>query len=313
MTNPPFGHFQPSSAQRQLIERCRALSPSWLNKQKAQWIRRKVLKGLDHPLDLQLDQVRMRCHLDDNVSERGFVFMPWRFDAVERDLMQQHLPDDGVFIDVGANVGIYSCLALTQINAMGRVVSIEPNPQVAARLKFNLSATAEQYDTPASRDVVEQGASDASGEFELFIDDDNLGASSLHPKAGQSIAIECHPLLALLYQAKVDRVDVMKVDIEGAEDLALVPFLSQANDALLPNCLIIEHNPSQWQLPLQATLEAKNYRLFEQTRMNVVYMRQSGTAQAIQFNQSKRLMSGGQIPAASKQGHLTRKGSPESF
>ncbi len=313
MSQTPFGQYRPNQTQRRLIDRCRQLKPSWMSKQIAQWIRRKVMKGLDHPLDLQLDHVRMRCHLHDNVSERGFVFMPWRFDALERDLMQQALPNDGVFVDVGANVGIYSCLALAHLGVLGRVVSIEPNPSVADRLAFNLAATAAQFETPARCDVIRQGASDQSGEFDLFIDDDNLGASSLHPKAGQSIAIECHPLLALLYQAKEDRVDVMKVDIEGAEDLALVPFLSQANDALLPNCLIVENNPSQWQLPLLDTLEAKNYLLVKQTRMNLVFKKQSNIPQSIQFSQNKNIATGSQLPAVSKQGHLTRKDRPESF
>ncbi len=295
----PFGHHAPSPKQQAVINTCRQMSPSWWNKQRAQWLRKKIMKQLDHPLDLELDGIRLRCYLSDNISERSFVFMPWRFDHLERRYLTQYLPASGVFIDVGANVGIYSCLALTQLNHQGHILAIEPNPKVSHRLSFNLQATSETQPTPARFQIIKQGVNDQASSCTLYIDNNNLGASSLKNKSEQTITIDCQPLLTLLYQAKINQIDVMKVDIEGAEDLALVPFLSQANDALLPNCLIFENNPEQWQLPLLETLEAKHYQLAEKTRMNRVYLRHQCTIRKVKFTKPK-LITGNKIPSATK-------------
>jgi uncharacterized protein (UPF0218 family) len=46
-------------------------------------------------------------------------------------------------------------------------------------------------------------------------------------------------LLAALSELGADRIDALKIDIEGSEDLALTPFLNSAPDSLLPSLLII--------------------------------------------------------------------------
>lgn len=300
MADKAFGSYKPTDEQLKIITHCRQLKPNWLNKQRAQMARKKVLKNLSHPLDLTLDGMRLRCHFHDNISERSYVFMPWRYDPSERELLKQYLPDSGVFVDVGANIGLYSCQALSLLNQHGCVVAIEPNPEVIKRLKFNLQATTENVDIPPAIHIIEKGVSDQAGQFALYLNQDNLGASSIYNKSDASITIDCEPLMTLLYQKNIQKVDVMKVDIEGAEDMALVPFLSQANDELLPNCLIIEDNDKQWQLPLQDTLKSKHYELIAHTRMNRVYAKKQSTAQKLQFTDKRNLIQGDQLPTASK-------------
>ena len=58
--------------------------------------------------------------------------------AVLADLLARLEPGD-VFLDVGANVGLYSCLVGRAL-ADGTVVSVEPHPRNAARLEENLAA-----------------------------------------------------------------------------------------------------------------------------------------------------------------------------
>ena len=80
----PFGTYTPTIKAQKQINFCRKLSNNWLGKQLAQYIRKKVIKNNKMPLDLTLEKVKMRCYLTDNISERGFVFMPWRYDFEER-------------------------------------------------------------------------------------------------------------------------------------------------------------------------------------------------------------------------------------
>ena len=103
----PFGSHQPDAKIQRMIDWCHQLPANWLGKQIAQLLRKQVMHTATLPMDLEFDKVRLRCQLNDNVSERGFVFMPWRWDAIERQVMLDALPAEGVFIDIGANVGIW--------------------------------------------------------------------------------------------------------------------------------------------------------------------------------------------------------------
>ncbi len=268
----PFGTYEPTKEIAKKINWCHRLPANWLGKQMAQWLRKQVMTKAQLPLDLTFDQVRLRCYLTDNVSERGFVFMPWRWDSTERQVMIDALPPEGVFIDIGANVGIYSAIAATVLNRLGTIVAIEPNPPVYDRLSFNLTATRAAMSEKPRIEVIQQGVSDAAGTFELFLSDDNLGASSLldNDRQQDSIEIECEPLLAIIEAQKLSRVDVIKCDIEGAEDRALVPYLVDAPHHLLPHCFIFENNQNQWQSDLLEVLKQRDYIQTHRTRMNFV-------------------------------------------
>ncbi len=254
-----------------------------------------MLKHATLPLDLSFDQLKLRCYLTDNVSERGFVFMPWRFDQIEREVMLNSLPADGVFIDIGANVGIYSAIAATVLNQSGVVIALEPNPPVFDRLQFNLSATKTALSAPPRIELLPLGVSDELGEFDLYLDAENLGASSLieKPTAEQSVAVECQPLLTIIKNQKLARVDVIKCDIEGAEDRALGPFLLEAPTQLLPDCVIFENNKDQWQTDLLEILRQRGYQQTHQTRLNLIYRRRQPIKLA---TKSKKF--NGAIPAA---------------
>lgn len=271
-----FGAYKPKEYSQKLIDWCQKLPANWLGKQIAQILRKQVLSKAEMPLDLMLQKTKLRCYLTDNVSERNFVFMPWRFDFEELQVMKQQLPNDGVFIDIGANIGIYSAIASTILNAKGTIVSIEPNPPVFERLQFNILATTENQENKARIEFLSCGISDQVGEFQLFLDSTNLGASSLKQKASQnqeSISIPCYPLLDVIQRQNISSIDVIKCDIEGCEDQALAPFLKDAPEELLPKCIIFENNQSQWQTDLLKSLSQRNYTQTHKTRMNFIYQR----------------------------------------
>ena len=266
-----FGHYAPDEVTAGRIAWCRRLPHNWFGKQLAQWQRKRVMKTLDGPLDLRLDGIKMRVVLMNNVSERSFVFMPWRFDALERDLMLKLLPKDGVLVDIGANAGIYSCLAAKHLGQSGVVVAIEPNPEMLERLRFNLDATLADCADKPRIEIQPIAVSDDSGSMAFYVNRENLGASSLtDDQNGQRIKVESRPLLAVIDELKLSRIHVLKCDIEGCEDRALVPFFTDAPNHVLPDCVIIENNPDQWQQPLLETIKQRGYLESHRTRMNVV-------------------------------------------
>lgn len=231
--------------------------------------------------DVEVGGLRLRCRFSDNYSEKKFVFSPWRFDLYERRYIARNLPRDGVFFDIGANVGIYTLTAARVMAEGGRVVSFEPNPETMDRLRFNIAATMMGIADRPSIETLQLGVADKESEFSLAIHPGNLGGSTIAEGKAQelaslgsrSVTIRCRPLLDVCNDLAVTAIDILKIDIEGAEDIALVPFLSTAPESLLPGSIIVENSENVWAGDLPGLLEKKGYSRVYRGPMNSIYKR----------------------------------------
>jgi FkbM family methyltransferase len=276
-----FGHYGPNSLLQSLIVSAQNSPTNWLGQQFAQLVRKLVMHCGQLPIDVAVGPIRMRCYLRDNLSEKKFVFMPWRFDRLERQLLVKLLPRDGVFVDIGANVGIYSLTAATHMDSNGTILALEPNPPAHQRLCFNLKATRNERTEWPTIHALPVGVSDLPGEQILHLHATNLGGSSLlspsitsgAPFRNHSVPIVCRPLQTLLDQYDIQHVDVLKIDIEGTEDRVLVPFLQHATESRLPKAIILENSEQVWKLDLPGQLGQRGYQPALRSRMNTVYQR----------------------------------------
>lgn len=263
-----FGAYALGKHHTQLLRWAQGMPVSWLGRRAALILRKAVLQGELKIVDAVVDHLNLRLYMTDNVSERKFLFMPQFFDRAERDLLKQHLGAGSIFVDIGANAGIYSMTAASLTGPTGMVLAIEPNPQVLDRLKFNMSLNGFDHQMQ-----VEQAAvSDAEGYVDLVLDDSNLGGASLVTERSENkIRVSAHPLLSIVMKYHLPRIDAMKVDIEGAEDKALIPFFETAPAHLHPRYIIIENSPQDWQRDLSGALKQHGYQLLMTTRMNLVW------------------------------------------
>lgn len=277
---PAFGQLRPTALQTKLLRLCHREHGPWYARLLAPVLRKHMVKHSPLPVDLSLNGINMRCMFRDNYSEKKFVFTPWRYDRDERRLLRQYLGNGGVFLDIGANVGIYTLTALTQHGFAGRILAFEPNPVTRIRLQTNLSANGCASDDPRVQ-VMPIGIADTHSQFTLQLDAANLGASSInsHNRSrhaadpAQQVVIQCKPLLDVLAEENVQHIDVIKIDIEGAEDKAMAPYLNNAPEHLLARLVIIENSPHLWQLDVFALLKQRGYERILQNRMNSVFYR----------------------------------------
>ena len=196
--------------------------------------------------------------------------MPRLYDRTEYDFIRSTLPRAGVFVDIGANAGLYSLWAAAAVGSKGRVLAIEPNPEMIERLRFNIAAN----DYQGRIEIVPLAIGDEPGESQLWLDPSNLGGASLDRQdSDTALSVPVEPLLAVLTARGIDHIDIMKLDIEGYEDTALLPFLGEAPPALLPKAIIIEDSRSQWRVDLLSRLEEADYRLLRQTQLNLILIR----------------------------------------
>lgn len=242
-------------------------------------IRKMIVKQTARlPVDIQVEGINLRCQFTDNYSEKKFVFTPWRYDRDEREMLGQALAGGGTFIDIGANVGLYTLTAIAAMGThKGRIIAFEPNPVTLARLQFNIEANPQFKKNNIL--VLDHGIADEETSFFLRHHGNNLGKSSIRARESrpdteaseQGVTVKCRPLLPVLAELEITEIDVLKIDIEGAEDLALTPFLNSAPDSLLPRLLIIENSEKQWKTDLFQTIQARGYTLVNRNKMNSMF------------------------------------------
>lgn len=270
----PFGLRRPPGLIEWIISFLHAENTTFLQRMLAPVARKIIINFCDLPIDVKAGDFNLRCQFTDNYSEKKYVFTPWRYDRGERRALVEALPRDGVFVDIGANVGLYTLTATEALGDNGKILAFEPNPRTLQRLNTNLAASHKSSNWPDIQ-VLDVGVADAEGERVLQVDEDNLGASSI-AKSGQAVVeerIHCRLLLDVLREHNIAGIDALKIDIEGAEDIALVPFIKQAPDDLLPKLILIENSEDKWSQDLFGLLFEKGYERIIKTRLNSVLKR----------------------------------------
>lgn len=164
----------------------------------------------------------MRLDPDDYLDHTILVTGVWEPDTWKG--LAEHIPKGGVFVDVGAHVGYYSLKAAAMVGPTGRVLAVEPNPETIRRLRANIR------ESGASQVAVQPVAcSDSEGVVDFFASPrENTSASSMskvNAAQGGSVRATYHvrtrSLDAIVRDSGVTRVDVIKIDVEGAELLVL--------------------------------------------------------------------------------------------
>jgi len=134
--------------------------------------------------------------------------------------LRQVLDEGETFVDVGANIGWFSLLGASLVGPTGRVVAIEPNP-----INVALARRSAQENGFDNIEVLAVALAQEPGAVALETDGSNGRVIPIEgPPAGPVVAsfvVAAYPLDKLLTDAGIGRVDVMKIDVEGAEPLAL--------------------------------------------------------------------------------------------
>ncbi|GAB6844606.1 FkbM family methyltransferase [Methylorubrum rhodinum] len=269
----PYGTYAPTGLVARIAQRTQTLDErSWRGRRMAMLLRRIAISLLGgRPLDVERYGARMRLHPYNNNCEKKVLFTPQFFDSQERAILKARLTDDAVFLDVGANIGAYALFVAALTGPRARILAVEPQPDVFDRLVYNIGQN--PFGTVKA---IACAVADRAGELTLFIDPRNRGESSVkivgtHKSA--AIRVPAVTLLSLCRSEGIERIDAIKLDVEGAEDLILEPFLREAPESLRPALLIVEDGTEQWQMDLPALLEGYGYRRIARTRLNLVFER----------------------------------------
>jgi FkbM family methyltransferase len=142
------------------------------------------------------------------------------------DVIENLLRPGMTFLDVGANIGLYTALAARIVGPSGRVIAVEPSSSNCALIKETVRLNAF-----GNVIVFEGAASDDAGRAALFLCDDNPADHRLHDRTGKraKVEVETITLDALAAERGVGRADLIKIDTQGAEASVLAGMTALLN------------------------------------------------------------------------------------
>lgn len=137
------------------------------------------------------------------------------FEPDVANLLREHLRPGGVFVDVGANIGIFTVMAAKRVGSSGKVIAIEPSLRVYPYLEHNVRGN--DLENVVLRHCAAYSR-EASGLSFFEAPVHKFGMGALAPQFdAQPTTIRARPLDAIFAELGVDYVDVIKVDVEGFE------------------------------------------------------------------------------------------------
>jgi FkbM family methyltransferase len=151
----------------------------------------------------------------------GLMLYRYGHHDADLDLVGRLLEPGDVFVDGGANVGLFTLVAAQRVGSGGKVVAFEPGRAVRLRLLENivLNRLAQVEVIPFA---LSSGAGQAS--FRVFAAS-GAGLNHLAPADGEEGGIETVALTSLdasVIPHDLGRLALIKLDLEGAEYHALL-------------------------------------------------------------------------------------------
>jgi FkbM family methyltransferase len=200
---------------------------------------------------LKLKKFPLKAHIGGHViwgcfRHRSFLddISTGTYEPLMVDLFKKHLHPGMTVIDGGAHVGFYTLLAAQLVGPNGRVFSFEPDPYNFRCLVFNVGKN--RYENVT---VVQKAIADRIGNT-IFYQSSGTISSSLGKRKEnenffQGMSVEKVEVPSTTLDAELDGapVNVIKLDIEGAETLAL-QGMNEIIHRDHPLVLFVEINPS---------------------------------------------------------------------
>jgi FkbM family methyltransferase len=199
------------------------LPPAW-------WTTAPVVHARRLGLQLELD-------LRDNLQRT--LYFTGAYEPGLLRLLRDELRPGDVVLDVGAHVGVHALTAARRLRELGggRVIAFEPTPDSSAAVRAGAARNG------LAVDVVQSALGETEGEIELRGDPRyDTRDAGVRSQFGEGDVVARAPVTtfdAWAGRTGLDRLDVVKLDIEGAEILAL-RGMRESLRRLEPRLLAIE-------------------------------------------------------------------------
>lgn len=175
------------------------------------------------------------------------------------------LKPGGIMVDVGANVGYYTLLAALMVGDKGKVYAFEASPSVYTNLKQNLEmnwadkqvefinkAVYSRNETLTFHDSINAPINSSINKHHDYLAD---------PSKYTTIEVEAVRLDDIL--AEVEKIDLMKMDIEGAEYRAFLGMMQLIKSGRIKQIVF------EWNKPTLGNEAGPFHSLLKQLQMEL--------------------------------------------
>jgi FkbM family methyltransferase len=182
------------------------------------------------------------------LNRDGFYELP------ETDIVSRIVRVGDTCIDAGCHLGYYSCLMARLVRQKGIVYCFDANPDACESARRNLALNG-LY----SAQVFQAALADQAGTRPFYLSTENqTGLSSLGsiPSYKEVISVPCVRLDAFMTEKNIDKIRLLKLDVEGAEELVLRGLGSRLADHVIDFILVECFDERLQQLGTSATAVA---------------------------------------------------------
>ena len=180
-------------------------------------VHQKIFKPLNLFNGLSLihkhQDIKIKLNINDWIQQN--IFFIGSYEDAELKVLSNHLKPDSVFIDIGANFGLYSLIASQHISEKGSIISFEPFPENYKSLCTNLSLNNLQRITAENTAVGSE-----TGTLKLYYNskENNLGmVSYIKDQNSDFVIVNKICLDDYLNSKYLKTITFIKIDVEGFE------------------------------------------------------------------------------------------------
>ncbi len=178
---------------------------------------------------------KIACNLSDHVQSRIYFF--GAYEPIEAFLFTSLIKPDSHIVDAGANIGFYSLVSESFLGQQGMIYAFEPVPHNYNQLLKNI-----ELSQSSNIKVFKKGLWNKTEVLEFSLDaemENNAGSFTLGnvQNAREKVKCEVTTLDSLVQEKQISKVDLIKMDIEGAELMA-IEGAQQTIDQFRPSVLM---------------------------------------------------------------------------
>ena len=125
------------------------------------------------------------------------------------------LPEKPLIVDIGAHIGLFSLKAMG-IYKSAEIIAYEP-------VRENFELLVDNIGRNYLRDsvhLINKGVASQSGSYEIYINGQSSAKHSIirsHDETKETREMDCIGLTDIFLENKIDHIDLLKMDVEGAE------------------------------------------------------------------------------------------------
>lgn len=151
--------------------------------------------------------------------DRLLALYLWKYsllESFETSIVQKLVKKGMTVVDIGANIGFYTLQLAKLVGPGGRVYAFEPDPENFRLLKKNLQTNRIKNVLP-----IKKAVSNSTGRVRLYLCEEHHGNHKIYDEGTGRTTISIPSVALDDFCGNKIRPDFIKMDIEGAEYLAI--------------------------------------------------------------------------------------------